>query len=269
MKIARWLIGRWSKVENKSNTLNELERLIHEAYGHSLSSEYEKARTTLLDAIKYRDDIKDVETTEYILTTIEATWLLTGEYEDAIDFFSEYLKRYPLEAGAYRGRGSARWYLGKLPEALEDYSRALQLNPDDVNAHSGRGHILVEIGEPAQALEALDRSLQILNMRPITNAASALWFTQVEAFIRNGRGAALAGLGKNEAAMDEFKESILLCPNNAWVYDNRGRAYDRIGNLGRARLDYETALEKSEPPLSRTRRNFVQERLRQLPVMSD
>lgn len=103
MKIARWLTNRWSKAEHKGNTLENLESLIREAYGYALANEHEKARAAALEAVKYRDDIKEPQIIKYLLTTIEATWLLTGEYEEAIDFFSEYLSRYPLEATAYRG----------------------------------------------------------------------------------------------------------------------------------------------------------------------
>jgi len=35
---------------------------------------------------------------------------------------------------------------------------------------------------------------------------------------QDGRTFALAGLGKNGAAMDEFEVSIKLSPENAWVY---------------------------------------------------
>lgn len=268
MKIAKWLISKWSNNEQKSEAIDAIDSLIREAHSRLLVEEYGEARAAALEAIKHRDEVHQPQTVEYLLTTIEATFLLTGEYEDAIKFFSEYLGRYPQEGSAYRGRGSAQWYLGKLPPALEDYTRAVQLSPVDPTARSGRGQILAEIGESQQALEELDRALQLLKNYPMSDASWALWLTQVEAFIRNGRGAALAGLDRNDEAMDEFKESLLLCPGNAWAFDNRGRAFERIGNRERARMDYETALAKTEPPLSRARRNDVLVRLRQLKGMS-
>ena len=173
--------------------------------------------------------------------------------------------QYPDDAAAHRGRGAALWYLGDLSGAFTNYSCALELKPNDVLSLSGRGQILAEMGNPEQALEDLDRGLLTLNAMPIMDGAWSLWASQAEAFIRNGRGAAFAALRRHKAALEEFKASLILCPNNAWVYDNRGQAYERFGNYARARIDYEIALAKSEPSLSRARKSRLEDRLRQLP----
>jgi tetratricopeptide (TPR) repeat protein len=265
MKLVEWLIRSFRKGNKESSSNDRLDSLIRESHGYLLSQEFDNARNLLLRAIKQRDEIKRPELVDYILTSLEATWLFTDKHEEAIEFFSEYLMQYPDDAAAHRGHGAALWYLGDLSAAFKDYSRALELKPNDAISLSGRGQILAELGSPEKALEDLDQALLTLNAMPISDGARSVWASQAEAFIRNGRGAAFAALRRDKAALEEFKASLILCPNNAWVYDNRGQAYERFGNYERARIDYEVALTKSEPLLSRARKSRLQERMRQLP----
>jgi len=265
MKFVEWLIQIFRKGDNESSPNDRVYSLIRESHGYLLSQEFDNARNSLLQAIKRRHEIKRPELVDYILTSLEATWLFTDRHEEAIEFFSEYLMGYPDDAVAHRGRGSALWYLGDLPGAFKDYSRALELKPNDAISLSGRGQIRAEMGSPEKALEDLDQALLMLSATPITDGAWSVWASQAEAFIRNGRGAAFAALRRDKAALEEFKASLILCPNNAWVYDNRGQAYERFGNYERARIDYEIALTKTEPSLSRARKSRLQERLQHLP----
>jgi tetratricopeptide (TPR) repeat protein len=85
---------------------------------------------------------------------------------------------------------------------------------------SGRGQVLGEAGEHDRAIEDLDLALRDLETVSAPDASWAKWYEQIEAFVHNGRAFALAGLGKNGAAMDEFEASIRLSPENAWVYHN-------------------------------------------------
>jgi lipoprotein NlpI len=50
------------------------------------------------------------------------------EYEPAIADFTEIIRRFPRAADAYRNRGQARLYSGRLSGAQQDLSRAVQLD---------------------------------------------------------------------------------------------------------------------------------------------
>jgi tetratricopeptide (TPR) repeat protein len=90
------------------------------------------------------------------------------------------------------------------------------------------------------------------------------WHEQIEAFVHNGRGFALAGLGESGPAMDEFELSIRLSPENAWVYHNRAQVHDRAGGREKACEDYQKALRMKNPALSPNRKAPAQARVREL-----
>jgi tetratricopeptide (TPR) repeat protein len=107
------------------------------------------------------------------------------------------------------------------------------------------------------ALEAIEAAGQVI-------PTSTEWYADIEAFVRNGRGVALAALGDDASAMREFESSIALCPENAWVYYNRARVYDDARNGEKARLDYQTALAKDGPALNLAQRERAKVRLREI-----
>ncbi len=264
MKFLRW-IGAWlSPQVRKAESPNGVYQLLQEAHAHMRLEEYDKARTSLLKAIASRDNINEPETISYILMSLGSTWLLTEHYEDGIAFFSEYLTRYPEDSGAYGGRAEVLWYTGRLQEAIRDYSRALELKPGDILSLCGRGQVLAEVGENGRAVEDLNLALLTLKSVSMPDSSWHKWYEQIEAFVRNGRGFALAGLGESGPAMDEFEVSIRLSPENAWVYYNRAQVYDRAGSREKASEDFQKALTKKNPALTPNRKAHAQARVREL-----
>jgi hypothetical protein len=65
--------------------------------------------------------------------------------------------------------------------------------------------------EHGRAIEDLDLALRALETVSAPDASWAKWYEQIEAFVHNGTAFALAGLGKNAAANDEF-EAIQVHP---------------------------------------------------------
>lgn len=268
MKFLRWIGAKLSPRDSKTESTGDVYQLIHEVHSRLLLGDYEKARALLLPAIGSRDRLQDPAAINYILRALEATWLFTERYEDAIAFFSEYISTYPEDSAAYGGRAASLWYAGRLQEAIRDYSRALELKPSDILSLSGRGQVLAEVGENGRAMEDLNLALQALRTVSIPDSSWAKWYEQAEAFVRNGRGFALAGLGERGPALDEFEQSISLSPENAWVYHNRAQVYDRAGDREKASEDYQKALTKKNPALSPIRKQHAQARVRELSNLS-
>ena len=113
-------------------------------------------------------------------------------------------------------------------------------------------------------MDDLNHALESIEAARQAGPTSTKWYEQVEAFVRNGRGVALAALGEDTSAMREFESSIGLCPENAWVYYNRARVYDGARNQQKAYLDYETALAKDGPALNAIQRESAKTRLREI-----
>jgi tetratricopeptide (TPR) repeat protein len=264
MKFPKVFTRKLSRSGSEAESTAIVYQLIHEAHAHLLSQQYDRARARLLQAVDSRDRLQDPAAIEYILTSLDATWLFTERYQDAISFFTEYISRYPDDSAAYGGRAAALWYTSQLQEAVRDCSLALELRSNDVLSLSGRGQVLAELGENRRAVEDLNLALQTLTITSAANSSGADWYQEAEAFVRNGKGFALAGLGETAQAMNEFETSIGLSPENAWVYHNRAQVHDRAGSSNSAVADYEKALAKQGPALSPLRREHAQTRLRDL-----
>ena len=110
-----------------------------------------------------------------------------GKYNDAVRYYSEYIKLKPDYAGAYYNRGNAYYKLGKYTDAISDYTQAIKINPNIANAYFGRGLAYYKLGKYT---EAISDYTQAINIKP-DNADSYL-----------GRGNAYGLLGKYTEAID-------------------------------------------------------------------
>ncbi len=64
-----------------------------------------------------------------------------GDVKQAIDVYSEEIKKNPDSADAYNLRGLAYVELGKFDEALADYSQAIKISPEFADALNNRGDL--------------------------------------------------------------------------------------------------------------------------------
>lgn len=159
MNFIRRLGTKLSVRSSKVASLDPVHQLLQEAHAHLLSEEYDKARDLLLQTIESRSVINEPATVDYILMSLETTWLLTGKFADGISFFSDYLSRRPGDPCAYGGRADLLWYSGRLEEAIQDFGRSLEMRPNGFLSLSGRGQVLAEVGRAEKALEDLDLAL--------------------------------------------------------------------------------------------------------------
>jgi serine/threonine protein kinase/Flp pilus assembly protein TadD len=162
-----------------------------------------------------------------------------GRFEEVIAAFDEYLRTgKPLES-IYRGRGLARAELGQYPGAIEDFTKALELHPTAVvQAYRGWTHLVVDA--PKLALRDFELAIKL---DPQNGDAY------------NGRGFALASLGRYREAMHDAAEAIRLGPPSPRLYYNAARVYAQCPGTGPQR-----ALEMIQRALSilpeRERRPF-------------
>lgn len=192
---------------------------------------------------------------------------LRGDENEIVDrfrFSQLRVSRYPDDCLGYRARAEAFWYEDRLSDAIRDYSRAIELNPTDILSRSGRGQVLAELGRSSDALGDLDFVLQLLDTVRNTDRTRLEWCRDIEAFVRRGRGVALAASGQIGDAMDEFAKSVTLKPDNAWVYYSRARVYDQQADRQQALADYSTAITESEPALTPIQRELARTRINAL-----
>jgi len=89
-------------------------------------------------------------------------WSRIGEYDKAIADFDEFLRLKPSAADGYYGRGSARVQKSDFDKAITDLGHAIQLAPGLANAYAVRGEAWFQQGEWEKAISDLDEAVRLV-----------------------------------------------------------------------------------------------------------
>jgi stress-induced-phosphoprotein 1 len=84
-----------------------------------------------------------------------------GKFGDAIEAYSEAIKRNPVEPAYYSNRAACYIKLARFPDALKDADKCLELNPDFVKGYVRKGNAHFGLKEYHKALEAFDKGMRI------------------------------------------------------------------------------------------------------------
>ncbi|MBW4566183.1 MAG: tetratricopeptide repeat protein [Mojavia pulchra JT2-VF2] len=84
-----------------------------------------------------------------------------GDYEGAIDDYTQVIAINPHDANAYFNRGNARYDLGDHAGAIDDYTQALTINPNYADAYYNRGNVQAEMGDKQQAITDFQKAVNI------------------------------------------------------------------------------------------------------------
>ncbi len=219
---------------------------------------YQEAFEAYSNALQMGKKSGDNELIAYLLQTIGS--LLADQmdrYNEALQYFTDYIDLLPYEPLGYSSRAAAYWYNGQYSEAVEDYTRLIELDSASTfsfGAYNSRGQIYAEMGEYRKAIVDLDRAIEIGGKSDPIGVAYA----------HNGLGLAYGGLGQYQRAFSDFKTSIKGSPDNAWVYYNRAMIYENMKQTEKAIADYKTALKKNDPPLNLRKRERAEARILEL-----
>ena len=81
-------------------------------------------------------------------------FVISGEYEKAIECFNMAIVMHPNDAEAYYWRGLAYCYLSQ-------YERAIELNPNDADAYANRGLAYHELSQYERAIEDFGKAIAL------------------------------------------------------------------------------------------------------------
>jgi tetratricopeptide (TPR) repeat protein len=258
MRYFDWIKSLWRTSKDGGNSPEDLYKLMQVARMRLLNEDYDGAQKLLLAVLRDRAHIENPEALDYLLTSLGGTWIFTDRFDEAVDFFSEYIKQYPADSLAYHERANAYWYKGELKKAIADYSHNLERRSGFILSLSSRGQVLAEAGDSARAMADLDEALRLIDSAEKSDAAWAAWCKEIEAFVRNGRALALGSAGEFDLAMEEFGRSLRLSPNNAWAFYNRAIVNERRGWTDVATRDYRQSLSEKNPPLNPLRKKIAE-----------
>jgi len=81
--------------------------------------------------------------------------------EEAVDTFSEIIRRRPDFAEGWNKRATVYYLLGEYKKSLADCDEVMKRNPYHFGALSGYGMIYMQLDQPATALEYFERALRV------------------------------------------------------------------------------------------------------------
>ncbi len=171
-------------------------------------------------------DKKYVEANNYFYKGYNA--VESGNYNDAIKYFTKNLEIFPNNAKAYYNRGRIYYNLQNYDNAISDFTKAIQLNPDFAEAYNNRGVTYGDLQNYDKAIPDFTKAIQI-------NPDDA------EAYY--SRGLTYYGLRNYDKAISDYTKAIQLNPDYAEAYYNRGITYYDLKNYDKAISDYTKAIQ--------------------------
>jgi tetratricopeptide (TPR) repeat protein len=148
-------------------------------------------------------------------------------FEKALFYFIETVKKDPNNSDAYFQIGYCRAKLGSYGDAIGAYQRAIQIKPRDGEAHNNLCAAYGRVGRYGEAIESCKRAIQL---RP----------DFAEAY--NNLGWSYQRHNRYTEAMEFYKEAIRLKPDFAMAHYNLGNSYSALKDYERAIESYKQAI---------------------------
>jgi tetratricopeptide (TPR) repeat protein len=150
-----------------------------------------------------------------------------ADYDQAIQNYDRAIRLIANYGYAFNGRGNAYHSKGDYDRAIQDYDQAIRFTPNYANAFNGRGNAYNSKGDYDRAIEDYDQAIR---------------YNPNYAYAFNGRGNAHNHKGDYDRAIQDFDQAIHLNPNFAYAFNGRGNSYNDKGNYDRAIQDYDQAV---------------------------
>lgn len=193
------------------------------------------------------------------------TWLAIGrdafeqgDYETAIDAFSQAINHQPDLAIAYYNRGVTQFILQDYDAALADYNQTIRLDPvytqayvNRGNLHSANGHTAAALDDYTTAIELDPSAIEAHYNLALTQASLEHWDAALEGYDRTlallpenspraipvylNRGSLNLETGHPHATIEDSRAILAIDPDNAPAHGNLGFAYAMLGDLDQAK----------------------------------
>lgn len=194
---------------------------------------------------------------------------LQGQPQRAIEQFTKAIELDPLLLDAYLNRAIACYEIGDLEKVLADLDLVIQHVPDTPAAYYWRSRTYLDLGKTDLALEDINKAIELDPNEPadpllrgvihlrreeydaaLEDATRAIELGFEETGYRN-RAIVFTKMGNDQAAIDDLTRVVVLSPNNAVAYCQRGILFEKTGQFERALSDLKTGLEdKNDLPES-------------------
>jgi tetratricopeptide (TPR) repeat protein len=175
-----------------------------------------------------------------------------GDYQGAIEAYTQAIRIDPKYADAYLGRGAAKHSLGDKQAAIEDFTQAININPKLQGAYEIRGFTKAETGDYRGAVADFNQAIKI---NPKGNL-----------FAYRGRGLAKAALSDYQGALADLSQDIKSNPRDAEAYKTRGGLKEALGDKNGAIADLQMSAELYKKQGNNSSYNATIERINKLKI---
>jgi TonB family protein len=146
------------------------------------------------------------------------------DYNCALGACSEALRLDPKNAEAFACRGKAYEYKQEYDLALSDFDEAIQLHPQEL-FYAHRSYVYWRKGLLDKALDDINLAMKL---RPKDSPLIHDYFV---------RGDIYSDMGEYDLAISDYSEAIRLKPYDRYSYDQRAKAYRKLGKDDLAAAD--------------------------------
>jgi len=155
------------------------------------------------------------------------TFLWEEDYEGALPYFEEAIKKKPDFAEAHYWLGWAYGMLGRHKEAIEPFKEAIRLKPDYAEAHNDLGYVYNKLGRHTEAIKAYKQAICI----------------QPDFYLaHNNIGAVYHKLSRYREAIEAYKQAIRIKPDFAQAHYNLGLVYAKLSRYMEALEAFKLAI---------------------------
>jgi tetratricopeptide (TPR) repeat protein len=192
-------------------------------------------------------------------------YVAARDWNDLLRYAEEWTRSEPSNAIAWYYLGNTYGFgLKRNADAARAFQRCVALRPDWASAYNALGVVSVLNRQYAQGASAFERAVQLSPQSPVywNNLAAA--YSDLGQFDRerevlahgveaSGRfatahnwyvfGNAYHRLHEERRAVEAYSRALAMNPNLAEAYNNRGAAYQLLGNYSAAVADYQRAAQ--------------------------
>jgi tetratricopeptide (TPR) repeat protein len=199
-----------------------------------------------------------------LLFNIAQVYDFTGNYTEAISYFTDAMAIDPNYSEYYNLRGNLYFKMGQKQNALSDYLKAIQLSAPYPEVWANVGQCYRHLGELQKAVDAYSYALdlqphqfsilvaraQVLEMlgelnKSLADYSAALTIDSNQPFVLANRAVIYYEAGCYQDALNDLNQAIVLSPETADLYQNRAIVFTALARDSEAEQDLETYLQKT------------------------
>ena len=158
----------------------------------------------------------------------ESIFILTHEYDRAIEDCSTAIRLGTRKYNALSQRGEAYYAMGEFKLAILDSNEASRIYPNDATSYYIRGRALASTGESERAIDDLNTALNLSSDR---------------AKVYRARASVYLNKGDIDKAIADCGKAIALSPSDAGAHAIRGLAFAKQGDYRQGITDCRKATD--------------------------